>query len=213
MSSCGSNPSTGPPPTCPIPSAAAAPPRPSGAATPASASRTSTWRTSSVPSSRPMAPSAARTEEPAWACPSAARSPTCSAAPSTPRAPRRGQLFHPVPADRAPRRPGHGGPTGSRRSPAAAEPRDRRGTAPGSLGRHGEAGLAADTHGAPPAGRRVLVVEASPRGPLSLLSESAVADPPGVPTPVRVDTAADSGVAAASTPSRPFSAYRTRRLD
>ncbi|MFE4627548.1 hypothetical protein ACFROD_31875 [Streptomyces mirabilis] len=34
-------------------------------------------------------------------------------------------------------------------APAAAgpgaEPRDRRGTAPGSLGRHGEAGLAADT--------------------------------------------------------------------
>lgn len=67
-----------------------------------------------------------------------------------------------------------------------AESRDRRGTAPGSLGRHGEAGLAADTHGAPPVGRRVLVVEASPRGPLSLLTESAVADLPGVPTPARV---------------------------
>ncbi|QDN81616.1 GAF domain-containing protein [Streptomyces sp. S1A1-7] len=108
-------------------------------------------------------------------------------------------------------------PPAAATAPAAAGPgaesRDRRGTAPGSLGRHGEAGLAADTHGAPPAGRRVLVVEASPRGPLSLLTESAVADPPGVPTPVRVDTAADSGVAAASTPSRPFSAYRTRRLD
>ncbi|MFC9627886.1 hypothetical protein ACFTY8_01030 [Streptomyces mirabilis] len=99
-------------------------------------------------------------------------------------------------------------------APAAAGPgaesRARRGTAPGSLGRHGEAGLAADTtHGAPPAGRRVLVVEAGPRGPLSLLTESAVADLPGVPTSVP----ADPGVAAASTPSRPFSAYRTRRLD
>jgi hypothetical protein len=41
----------------------------------------------------------------------------------------------------------------------------------------------------------VLVVEASPRGPLSLLTESAVADLPGVPTPVRVDTAADPGEA------------------
>ncbi|MEU5477664.1 hypothetical protein [Streptomyces mirabilis] len=81
-------------------------------------------------------------------------------------------------------------PPAAAAAPAAAGPgaesRDRRGTAPGSLGRHGEAGLAADTHGAPPAGRRVLVVEASPRGPLSLLTESAVADLPGVPTPARV---------------------------
>ncbi|MFF1603815.1 hypothetical protein ACFVYV_41295 [Streptomyces mirabilis] len=78
-------------------------------------------------------------------------------------------------------------PPAAAATPAAAgpgaEPRDRRGTAPGSLGRHGEAGLAADTHGAPPAGRRVLVVEASPRGPLSLLTESAVADLPGAPRP------------------------------
>lgn len=37
--------------------------------------------------------------------------------PPRPEHPRRGQLFHPVPADRAPRRPGDGGPTGSRRSP------------------------------------------------------------------------------------------------
>ncbi|WP_425526198.1 ATP-binding protein [Streptomyces mirabilis] len=49
----------------------------------------------------------------------------------------------------------------------------RRGTAPGSLGRHGEAGLAADTHGAPPAGRRVLVVEASPRGPAAVPADRA----------------------------------------
>lgn len=109
-------------------------------------------------------------------------------------------------------------PPAAAAAPAAAgpgaEPRDRRGTAPGSLGRHGEAGLAADAHGAPPAGRRVLVVEASPRGPLSLLTESAVADLPVVPTPrPGGHRAADPGVAAASTPSRPFSAYGTRRLD
>jgi signal transduction histidine kinase/HAMP domain-containing protein/CheY-like chemotaxis protein len=85
--------------------------------------------------------------------------------------------------------------------PAAAVPGaepQRRGTAPGGLGRLGEAGLPADTHGAPPAGRRVLVVEARPRGLLSLLTESAVVDLPGVPSPVRVDTAADPGEAAAA---------------
>ncbi|KPI21827.1 GAF sensor hybrid histidine kinase [Actinobacteria bacterium OK006] len=85
--------------------------------------------------------------------------------------------------------------------PAAAVPGtepQRRGTAPSGLGRLGEAGLPADTHGAPPAGRRVLVVEARPRGLLSLLTESAVVDLPGVPSPVRVDTAADPGEAAAA---------------
>ncbi|MFF4350310.1 HAMP domain-containing protein [Streptomyces sp. NPDC001530] len=83
-------------------------------------------------------------------------------------------------------------------APAAAVPRDRRGIAPGGLGHPGEAGLAADTHSVPPAGRRVLVVEARPRGLLSLLTESAVADLPGVLSPVRVDTAADPGEAAAA---------------
>ncbi|MGW0765327.1 HAMP domain-containing protein [Streptomyces sp. NPDC002676] len=83
-----------------------------------------------------------------------------------------------------------------------AEPRGRRGTTPGGLGRPGEAGLAADAHGASPAGRRVLVVETGPRGLLSLLTESAVAGLPGVPSPVRVDTAADPGEAAAALAGR-----------
>ncbi|MFE2972795.1 HAMP domain-containing protein [Streptomyces sp. NPDC059340] len=83
-----------------------------------------------------------------------------------------------------------------------AKPRDRRGTEPGGLGRHSEAGLAADTHGAPPTQRRVLVVEASPRGLLSLLTESAVSDLPGVPSSIRVDTAADPGEAAAALAGR-----------
>ncbi|MBX9399281.1 HAMP domain-containing protein [Streptomyces sp. TRM72054] len=96
-------------------------------------------------------------------------------------------------------------PPAAAAAPAAAvsgaELRDRRGTAPGGLERPGEAGLAADTHGAPPAGRRVLVVEAR-RGLLSLLTESAVADLPGVPSHVRVDTAADPGEAAAALADR-----------
>ncbi|KAK1186318.1 HAMP domain-containing protein [Streptomyces sp. NBS 14/10] len=83
-----------------------------------------------------------------------------------------------------------------------AAPRHRRGTAPGGPGRPGEAGHAADRHSVPPAGRRVLVVEARPRGLLSLLAESAVADLPGVPSPVRVDTAADPGEAAAALAGR-----------
>jgi signal transduction histidine kinase/CheY-like chemotaxis protein len=77
------------------------------------------------------------------------------------------------------------------------EPRDRRGSVPGGLRRPGEAGPPADTHGAPSAQRRVLVVEARPRGLLSLLTESAVDDLPGLPSPVRVDTATDPGEAAA----------------
>ncbi|MER6126101.1 HAMP domain-containing protein [Streptomyces sp. NPDC001795] len=83
-----------------------------------------------------------------------------------------------------------------------AEPPVHRGTAPGGPGRPGEAGLPEDTHGAPPAERRVLVVEARPRGLLSLLTESAVADLPGVSSPVRVDTAADPGEAAAALAGR-----------
>ncbi|WP_456300750.1 HAMP domain-containing protein [Streptomyces herbicida] len=83
-----------------------------------------------------------------------------------------------------------------------AESREGRGTAP-SLGRPGEADLAPDTHGVPAAQRRVLVVEAKPRGLLSLLTESAVADLPGGPVPVRVGTVPDAGEAAATLADRP----------
>ncbi|MFI0732057.1 HAMP domain-containing protein [Streptomyces sp. NPDC021225] len=61
---------------------------------------------------------------------------------------------------------------------------------------------AAPPHSVPPAVRRVLVVEARPRGLLSLLAQSAVADLPGVPSPVQVDTATDPGEAAAALAGR-----------
>jgi hypothetical protein len=128
-----------------------------------------------VPFSRPMAPPAASTEErPGPVHLPRDRLPARRLHPR-PEHPRRGQLFHPVPADRAPAVQDTAAPPEAAAAPAAAGPgaEPRAGTAPGSLGRHGEAGLAADTHGAPPAGRRVLVVEASPRGPAAVPADRA----------------------------------------
>ncbi|MGW7381808.1 HAMP domain-containing protein [Streptomyces sp. NPDC054794] len=96
-------------------------------------------------------------------------------------------------------------PAAAASSPAAvpgAELCEDRGTVAGGLERPGEAGLAPDTHGAPTALFRVLVVEAAPRGLLSRLTESAVAELPGLNAPVLVDTATDPGQAAAALADR-----------
>lgn len=134
-----------------------------------------------------------------------------------PEHPRRGQLFHPVPADRAPAVQDTAAPPAAAAAPAA--------TGPGAEPRAAAPHPAAWDATAKPASPRTPMAR-HPQGaacwssrpahegrPLSLRTERAVADLPVPPTPVRVDTAADPGEAAASTPSRPFSAYRTRMPD
>ena len=93
-------------------------------------------RSSSRRSSRPTAPPAAGTAAPGWACRSAGRSRTCSAARSTPRARvGRGQHLHPLPA-----RPTRG----AGRGPAAGGVPGGGGAGPaGAVGGGGRAGAGA----------------------------------------------------------------------